>query len=103
MAIIDFRSTSFLKAFILYSSVIAIATTLAIEFRITLENDKSRLFNLIADFTPETGINSLHKLFVTILITFVASIIIYHIMYLIFGWGGGMIVLKNKQYGKYMD
>jgi len=96
MAIINFRSTSYFNAFILYASVTAIATTLAIEIRLSLENEQSRLFNFIAPLTPEIGINSFHKIIVTLLITFISSIIIYYLMYIIFGWGGGMLVSKNS-------
>ena len=103
MAIIDFRSTSYLKAFILYASIAAIASTFAIEIRLSLEDKQSSLFKMVAPLTPENGINDIHKILVTILITFITSIIIYHLMYFIFGWGGGMIVSKNRIYGKYIN
>ena len=103
MAIIDFRSTSYLKAFILYSLVTAISASLAIEIRLAFEDKDSQLFKFINPLTAETGISKLHICLATVLITFLASIIIYNLMYLIFGWGGGMIVREHKRYGKYLD
>ena len=103
MGLINFRSTSFLKAFILYAIVTAISASLAIEIRLSMENEKSHIYKLVNPLTPENGITHIHKIAATIFITFIASIIIYHIMYFIFGWGGGMLVKNLPIYGKYFD
>ena len=36
--------------------------------------------------------NNMHQLFYSIVITFVTTIFVYFVMYIIFGWGEGMLV-----------
>ena len=96
MALINYRGTTFVRAFFLYALVAALAATFAIEIRLQLENKDSKLFKIIAPLTPESGISHLHKLIAATLITFGTSVIIYHLMYIIFGWGGGMVLDKNR-------
>ena len=101
MALINYTSTTYLKAFILYAIVAALITGIGVHLRLLLEDPHSELYILLAPLTPEIGINKTHKLILSILISFFASIIIYHIMYFIFGWGGGMLVSSKKTLQKY--
>ena len=101
MALINFRSTSYLRAFILYAIVAAIGATLAVESRIALNQKASHLYKYIDPLTAPTGISNFIKMIVTLIITFVVSIFIYNFMYFVFGWGGGMLVSKNKKSRKY--
>ena len=97
MTLFNFRSTTYFKAFILYAFVSAIVTHLAIEFRSNLDRKNSLLFHLINPLTKEKGINHVHKLIFSVIITFIISIFVYISMHFIFGWGGGMLVKTNKK------
>ena len=101
MALINFRPTSFIKAFFLHAFVSAITAALAIEVRIQLENKSSNLFKYISNITPEDGINGLHKIIFTIITTFIIYIIINNLMYFLVGWGEDMIVSKKTKVMKY--
>ena len=101
MALINFRPTSFIKAFFLHAFVSAITAALDIEVRIQLENKSSNLFKYISNITPEDGINGLHKIIFTIITTFIIYIIINNLMYFLVGWGEDMIVSKKTKVMKY--
>ena len=92
MSLISFRSTNYMNAFILYAFVAAIVSHLAIEFRESLADEQSYLFKFLKPLTSEDGINNMHQLFYSIVITFVTTIFVYFVMYIIFGWGEGMLV-----------
>ncbi len=101
MALINFRSTSILKAFILHAFVSAITAALALEVRMRLENKSSDLFKYISGITPEHGISGLHKILFTIIATFIIYIVINNLMYFIIGWGEDMIVSEKTKGLKY--
>ena len=82
MALINFRPTSFIKAFFLHAFVSAITAALAIEVRIQLENKSSNLFKYISNITPEDGINGLHKIIFTII--FSSIFFIFFLYFFIF-------------------
>ena len=96
MPLINFQSTNYIKAFFLYAIVAALATSIAVHLRIELENKDSVVYKFISPIIAENDITDLHKFFITLIITFFASFLIYHIMYFLLGWGGGMIVDKTK-------
>lgn len=96
MPLINFQSTNYIKAFILYALVAALATSISVHLRVELDNKESGIYKFISPIVAEKDINDLHKFFITLIITFFASFIIYHIMYFLLGWGGGMIVNKTK-------
>jgi hypothetical protein len=102
MALLNFRSTSYLKAFILYAFISAIAAALAVEVRVTLENKNSKLFNYMNNITPEPGVSSINKIIITIIMTFFIYIFVTHIMYFVFGWGDELLVSKNKIRNNYL-
>jgi len=102
MAVLNFRSTSYLKAFTLYAVVAAIAAALAVEVRMKLEDKNSGFFKFMDPLTPEPGVSAINKILITIIMTFIIYIIIDNLMYFIFGWGGGMLVAKRVKQRKYV-
>ena len=96
MPIFEYRSINILRAFILYSLVGAIIYTIAIEVRLLLQDTRSQLYKTLSPLTKEKGINKFHQLIASFIITFIVTITIYHIMYFLIGWGGGMIVSKKS-------
>ena len=101
MALINFRPTSLVKAFILHAFVSAITAALVVEVRMRLENKSSDLFKYISNITPENGISGLHKILFTIIITFIIYIVINNFMYFFVGWGEDMIVSEKTKVMKY--
>lgn len=108
MAVIDFRSTNFFKAFLLYSFIGALAASLAVHIRLEIDNNKYGIkdwFKKTLKLTKSEDIDDLgskYRFIVAFLITFIITIIIYHIMYFLFGWGSGLLAnvceTNNKKY-----
>ena len=98
MAVVNFRSTTYFKAFLLYAFISAIIAHLAIMLHVNL-NERSTLFNFISPLTPEKGISHTHQFLIGTFISFIIGFLIYNIMYFLFGWGGGMVVpiISNKR------
>lgn len=82
----NFRSTNIWKAFILNSIAAAIVIVIGITVKnhfdtYTTDDDKGKI-------TRETNFTSIS---LTVLFTFLTSFLAYTIMYLVFGFGGGML------------
>lgn len=82
----NFKSTNIFKAFLLNSITSTIIIVLAIEvnFMISKRN---------VDNEKENKTNEENNILMVVIITFFTTIIAYSIMYLIFGFGGGMITI----------
>ena len=93
MAVVNFRSTTYFKAFLLYAFISAIIAHLAIMLHVNL-NERSTLFNFINPLTPEKGISHTHQFLIGTLISFIIGFLIYNIMYFLFP---SHIIHKNKR------
>lgn len=98
MSLINFRSTTYIKAFFLYAIVAALATSISVHLRVELDNKDSQLYKIFSPIVRQKDIDTAHKFFITLIIGFFASFIIYHLMLFLIGWGGGMII-NTKQIG----
>jgi len=83
----DFNSTSLWKAFVLNSLVTSLVILIAITLKSNLDSyidvdKKTKIPNRIDWFS----------LIITLLVTFCTTLIAYLIMYVLFGFGGGMLV-----------
>ena len=78
--IINFRPTTIRKAFLLNAFILACIAALSIELRHQL--DKIQQTKGLAEYM---------KLLITMIGTFIISIIIYLISRILFGFGGGML------------
>ena len=87
------KATSYFKSFILNSMTAAIICVLAIEFRLALEDEKNSYYGFWSNVYNEKKITEAHKMIVTLLITFIVSVIVYHVMYFLFLFGGGQLNL----------
>ena len=86
MALIKgFRSTSVWRAFILNS----VASTLVIFIAITIKEKLDKFVDKDHEVVRNTDIKSI---VFTLLFTFLASMAAYTIMYIVFGFGGGMLI-----------
>ena len=96
MGLFNYRSTNFLKAFFLYALVGSLIASLAVHIRLSFDKNQFGIrkwigenFGLKAELQSE---NNILRLIFAFFFTFLLTLIIYHIMYFLIGWGGGMIV-----------
>ncbi len=89
-----FRATTIFKAFILNAFVAAIVATLIIELRISLEDEKNWLYEYFNTYWYAGGSPQLtdsQKIQTTFIVGLVASLIVYNFLYVLLGFGGGML------------
>jgi len=96
MGLLNFKSTNYFKAFILYSLVGSLIASLAVHIRLSFDKNEygirkwiGETFGLGAELKSE---NSILRLVFAFILTFFVTFFIYHLMYFVLGWGGGMIV-----------
>lgn len=96
----SFCADSILKAFLLNALAVALIATLAIEIREALDNEKSRLYRTALPFFAVKALSEFQKATLVAIASFFGALIVYHILYLIMGYGGGMMVqsCKRKSY-----
>lgn len=94
MAIIDFRSTTYFRGFLLYSFIAAITASLAVHIRLEADDPKSYFGMILHGLIGKS--DSISQLIFGAVVSFFITFLIYHIMYFIFGWGGGLLVPINK-------
>ena len=80
----NFFATSFLKAFILNAIVVAIISALSIQMRSYLDNIGIRA-------KGGWKLSDLTKTIIVVISGFTIAMIVYLIMYLLVGFGGGML------------
>ena len=101
MSFINFRGTDIFKAFLLYSFTGALAASFAVHIRLEINNNRygiktwiDNTFNVSKD--EELSKGALLRLFVAIIITFFVTLLIYHFMYILIGFGSGMVASKHR-------
>ena len=87
----NLRATTISKAFILNAIVAAIIATLSIELREELSNNNGQIYAFFSQFFPGKGLTSFEIISIVFLSSFTIAFIAYHIMYLIFDYGPGML------------
>ena len=92
----NFRATTLFKAFFLNALAAAFIASFAIEIRIRLSNDKDQLYILLNKWIPGKQINKDVLYMVTFIVSFVACLLVYNILYLLFLYGGGMMTSNIK-------
>jgi len=88
----NFRANSYFKGFLINAIIGAIITALAIELRFILEDKKSSYYGFWSNLYNTKDIDESRKLFVSLLIVFVISIITYHVFFALFMFGGGFLI-----------
>ena len=87
-----FRATRISNAFILNAMVAASTAVLAIGITKQLDKKKSYIYIFMNEILPGKKIGEHMKVFIVFLTTFISSIIVYHILHLLFGFGAAMII-----------
>lgn len=86
-----FFATTILKAFILNAIAVALIATFAVEIRRELDDVKGRFYMFVNPFFAGSAMTERQKAVVVALASFFGAILVYHIMYIVFGFGGGML------------
>ena len=73
-----FRATSIQKAFLLNAIAAALISSIAVIVKDRLD--------------ATTKLAYMEKFKVVLIVTFIASLIVYYLLFLLFGFGGGMLV-----------
>ena len=87
-----FRATRIRNAFILNAMVAASTAVLAIGITKQLDKKKSYIYIFMNEILPGKKIGEHMKVFIVFLTTFISSIIVYHILHMLFGFGAAMII-----------
>ena len=101
MAIIKHdRATDIFKAFLINSFLSALLATIIVEVRRDLDQDKSGVFQFVDDivstFDPNPLRTESRKMFYTFVTGFLVSLLLYNLLYVLIGFGGGMITPKKR-------
>lgn len=87
----NFYATSIFKAFILNAIAVALIATMAVELRKELNDVKGRFYLLVNPLFAGNELTERQKAIVVAIASFLGAILVYHFMYLLFGFGGGML------------
>jgi len=89
-----FRATTYAKAFILNAIACAAVAALAIEMRIQLDDEKQPVYSYFSSLLGG-GLSEMQKVGIVFSTAFIGAIIVYHLMYMFVGFGGGMLTTKT--------
>jgi hypothetical protein len=90
-----FRATNLWKSFLLNALASAFIASVASEIRFRLGNEKDSLYILLNSWTPGKQLSEDVLYAFTFFVSFVACILVYNVLYLLFLFGGGMLT-SNK-------
>lgn len=89
------RATNYLTAFLLNGFVTALIAVVAIEMRVQLENPKSYIYGLFNALLMGKDLSTTQIMTIVFITTLFASLVVYHIFYFIFHYGGGFMIPNN--------
>lgn len=93
------RATNILIAFILNAFVAALIATIIVEVRTDMNKNKTAVFKFIDDiverFDPNPFKTEFRKMIYTFIAGFFVSLIVYNVLYVLIGYGGGMLAMKR--------
>jgi len=92
----NFYATSIFKAFILNAIAVALIATMAIELRKELNDVKGRFYLFVNPLFAGNELTERQKAIVVAIASFIGAILVYHFMFFIFGFGGGMLTTNIR-------
>ena len=99
----NFLATSYFKAFVLNALVVSLITITAMTTEMSLDSPDgklNKLFNQIFKNNLTTKIRFEHVLIINFFITFCSVLFIMILLYILVGFGGGMITPLDKNVRK---
>ena len=97
----SFRATTYGRAFLLNAFVTAAIAVFAIEMRSQLQNVKGGVYSYFNDILAGKDLSEMQIIGIVFGTTFLAAMIVYHLMYFMFHYGAGMIISDQKYSYKY--
>lgn len=94
----NFRSYSYFNAFILNALATALIAALAIEFRLALDNRKSVVYKFVNGIFYGEELHEYQAFLTEFVLTFVVAFLVYQLLYVMFKFGGGMLIGNNDTY-----
>jgi len=87
-----FKSTRIRNAFILNAMVAAFTAILAIEVTQRLDTNESAIYIFMNKITPGKEIGEYTKILIVFITSLISSLIVYHILHILVGYGSAMIM-----------
>lgn len=87
-----FRATTYTKAFILNAIVAAAIAVFAVEMRVLIHKRTGSTYTYINKIIPGDELSEEQIIGVVFFGTFIVAIVVYLFMYILFGYGGGLLV-----------
>jgi hypothetical protein len=93
----NFLSDSYFNAFILNALVTALIAAIAIELRMQLNDKESSIYYFFNTIIYGRGLHIYETFLIEFFITFIIAFLVYQMMYVMFNFGGGMMIENNKK------
>jgi hypothetical protein len=87
----NFRATTYSKAFILNAIATAAIAALAIEIRLALDDKQNPIYSYFNILIGRRKLGDIEKSTIVFFTAFLGAGLVYHLMYMFVGYGGGLI------------
>ena len=95
----NFYADSFLNAFVLNALAVGIVAASSVELRQLLNDDKGNTYAFFNSLLQGKALTELQKSIIVFMGSFAIALATYVLLYLFFGFGGGMLTsLHGKEY-----
>ena len=95
------RSTTYFRAFVINAIATAAIAALASEMRMQLDMEKEVIYGYFARALGSKVLSETQKVSIVFLTAFLGSLVVFHTLYALVAFGGGMLVKGPFQAGKY--
>ena len=92
----NFYATTFVKAYVLNALAVALITAGGIELRELLNDEKSNAYLFFNGVIGTGALNDYQKTGIVFAGTFLVAMFAYAMLYLLFGFGGGMLAATKN-------
>lgn len=92
----NFKSTTFINAFILNALSTALIAAIAIELRLRLNNKKSDIYYFFNKILHGKDLHDYQVFSIELVITFIAAFLVYLLLHVLFDFGGGMLIDSSE-------
>jgi len=96
----NFTATTVFRAFILNAIAIAAIATVTVQMRALLDKQENKIYDFLHKLLNgdnDVDFTEFQKLVIIFLTAFTVAILVYHLMYLVFGFGRGMLIARRKK------
>jgi len=94
----NFKSNSYFNAFILNALATALIAAFAIEFRLALDDRQSVVYKFFNGIFYGDELHEYQAFMTEFILTFIVAFLVYQLLYVIFKFGGGMLISESNTY-----